>query len=72
MSPPDVYAVAWSPDRKKLVSSDARNSLTIWSETGEKIKTLERNGAGNLSWSPDSRQFVAILGHGEPEIFTVE
>lgn len=52
-----VYAfpshVAWSPDGKRLASSDDAHALKIWdAATGQTLSTYA-NASGPLAWSPD-------------------
>ncbi len=70
----DVLALAWSPDSRRLASSDLlRRTVSVWdASTGARLFTLDSQAGGVrvLAWSPDGkylatgRSFVRLLGRG--------
>jgi hypothetical protein len=64
----DVYAVAFSPDGKRLVSSSGDKTMKVWEvATGQEILSLSLQPTGGLTWykarfSPDGTRIATLSG----------
>jgi Tol biopolymer transport system component len=56
------YALAWSPDGRRLAFVD-RGGLHVASSTGRSIRRLPPKGAASPAWSPDSRWLAVASEH---------
>jgi len=57
-----VYAVAWSPDGKHLVTTPSDHTLQVWdSVTGRLILTYQghTDGVYAVAWSPDGKYIAS-------------
>ena len=57
-----IYALAFSPDGKQIVSADGENQLKIWdSSTGEELATRLAHSAAvsSVAFSPDGKTLIA-------------
>jgi WD40 repeat protein len=57
----EVYAVAFSPDGKYIVSGSADNTARVWhAQTGREIASMAHNGAvKSVAFSPDGNYIVS-------------
>ncbi len=61
-----IYAVAWSPDSKFIVSSAEDGTVQVWNAaSGQRILTYlghggqEYNSVNSVAWSPDGRRIAS-------------
>lgn len=58
-----IFGLAWSPDSKKLLWSDKRNTLNITDVATGRTTEVEKSGEDifrSYNWSPDSRYIVYV------------
>lgn len=58
-----IFGLAWSPDSKKLLWSDKRNTLNITDVETGRTTEVEKSGEDifrSYNWSPDSRYIVYV------------
>ena len=55
-----VFAVAWSPDGRRIVTGSAGDGVRVWDAvTGESLLSLEGDDwVRSVAWSPDGRRIV--------------
>jgi len=66
-----VYAVAFSPDGKRIATGSSDRTVKVWdAETGKELLTLVGNTGPvlDVSFSPDGRQ-IATNGGGGPKVW---
>ncbi len=59
---PGCFALAWSPDGRRLASADKERGIHIWeSSSGKRLQTLEGHKATAvaLAWSPDGKTLAS-------------
>lgn len=58
-----IFGFAWSPDSKKILWSDKRNTLNITDVATGQTTEVEKSGEGSFgsyNWSPDSRYITYV------------
>ena len=58
-----LFGFSWSPDSRKILWSDKRNTLNITDTESGRTTEVERSGVGSFgsyAWSPDSRYIVYV------------
>jgi WD40 repeat protein/tetratricopeptide (TPR) repeat protein len=62
-----VFALAWSPDAKRLATGCIHGEVKIWdAATGQQLRALPRQKDGGilgLKWSPNGQYLAAWAGH---------
>jgi WD40 repeat protein/DNA-binding SARP family transcriptional activator len=68
-----VWETSWSPDGKRIASSDERRSVQIWDvDTGDTVYSFQTPGfALSLDWTPDGKYLVAAGQFPAPLVLPV-
>jgi Tol biopolymer transport system component len=69
-----VTALAWSPDGKRLVSSDYKGTIKLWNRQGKEISSFIKRDKEfqGLAWSPDGKRLAAAGYRPDVWIFKIE
>ena len=68
-----IYQPTFSPDSRLLCFQYGRDSLEIWLQNGQLLKTIKANGAiTNISFSPDSRYLLINNKSKGSELYITE
>ncbi|MGI9470183.1 MAG: WD40 repeat domain-containing serine/threonine protein kinase [Rubripirellula sp.] len=68
-----VWAVSWSPDGTRVVSSANDGTLRFWdTKSGELLQVIETSADRSIAWSPTGKEFACGGFQGQVEVWDAE